>query len=227
MRRTSRSAGFSLVEALAALVITCLLVVGLFPFVGQIMATWTRGSEKASVVDMVTRGLGRVREDLRLALPPHTEDAVFRGDGNGITFSAVTDLGLGRKGVELLSITVEHDGDGWALVRKSGLSTTDEPANAKNRVVLFTGRFKYVFGYIDDRGNRQSTWNAAKMPSRVLLQILGANGPVLPIAFEMPIFAQLSALCMVRKTAIGCPDALGDSEQAQEAQAAGLINLTH
>jgi hypothetical protein len=227
MRRTSGNAGFSLVEALAALVITCLLVIGLFPFVAQIMSTWTRGSEKATVVDMVTRGLGQIREDLRLALPPHTENAVFHGDSDGIKFLAATNLGLGRKGVELISITVEHDGDGWALVRRSGVSTGDEPAKAKNSVVLFTGRFKYVFGYIDDQGNRQSAWNSVNMPSRVLLQILGANGPVMPIAFEMPIFAQLSALCMVRKTAMGCPDALGDAEQAQEAQAAGLVSLTH
>ena len=66
--RPLAKAGFSLIEVLATLLVTMLLVLTLTPFVSQMLRTWARGGEVANLVELKTRGLGRLREDLRHAL---------------------------------------------------------------------------------------------------------------------------------------------------------------
>ncbi|MBO0758208.1 MAG: hypothetical protein J2P54_20355, partial [Bradyrhizobiaceae bacterium] len=55
-------------EVLTALIIATLLFLALTPFVGQMLAMWARAEEAASVVELKTRGLGRLRDDLRHAI---------------------------------------------------------------------------------------------------------------------------------------------------------------
>ena len=54
-RKSSPEAGFSLIEVLAALVVTTLLVLALTPLVGQMLATWSRGSEASRAVELESR----------------------------------------------------------------------------------------------------------------------------------------------------------------------------
>src|SRR5262245_9284501 len=116
-RPASAEAGFTLVEVLAALVITLLLVVALTPFVGQMLATWARGTETTRAVELVTRGVGLLRHDLRHAIVwtgyGKTEDLLlFRGNEVSMSFPAATGLAPGRDGLEMISITVDASRDG-------------------------------------------------------------------------------------------------------------------
>ena len=212
-RRRSRSAscGFSLVEVLAALVVTMLLVLAFTPFAGQMLATWVRGSETARLVELKTRGISRLRQDLRHAIVwtgfgEEDKLATFRGAATAISFAAITGLGPERDGVEMLSITVDTSADGRALVRRrAGLAGTAF-GTFRDPVILVSGPFRYVFTYIARDGRELPVWtNQAELPSRIKLSIFDHRGAVFSAPIELPTLASLSAGCLVNARLPGCP----------------------
>jgi prepilin-type N-terminal cleavage/methylation domain-containing protein len=205
----SRNAGFSLIEVMAALVVTCLLMLGLTPFVNQLLSTWARGSTIGVVVDMTSRGIGQLRKDLRHAVPLADRPGVvaFRGDELHFEFPAATGLGTGRGGVEMISISTEQlEGRELALVRRrSGHVPTESGAEFKDQVVLFSGNLQYIFRYIAEDGTRQSTWSdRPDLPVRIEVNILEGRDPVLPV-LELPLYADMSVACLLQPGAPGCP----------------------
>jgi prepilin-type N-terminal cleavage/methylation domain-containing protein len=212
----SRNAGFSLVEVMAALVVTCLLMMGLTPFVNQLLSTWARGSTIGVIVDMASRGMGQLRKDLRHAVPLAARPGVvaFRGDELHFEFPAATGLGTGRGGVEMIAVSAEQlEGNELAMVRRrSGQVTTESGAEFKDPVVLFSGNVQYMFRYIARDGTRQSTWSdRPDLPLRIEVNILDGPDPVLP-ASELPLYADMSAACLLQPGGLGCPRA---SKQGQ------------
>src|SRR5262245_16973422 len=157
------SAGFSLIEVLAALVVTMLLVVALTPFAGQMLATWARGSEAARVVELMTRGVGVLRNDLRHAILwtgyGQTENLIlFRGNEVSLSFPAATGLGPGRNGLEMISVTVDASHDGLALVRRRAPLIGSTYGPFTDPVVLFSGPFRYAFRYYSRQGHQLTGW---------------------------------------------------------------------
>jgi type II secretory pathway component PulJ len=207
----SARAGFSLVEVLAALVVTTLLILALTPLAGQMLATWARGSEAARAVELKTRGLGRLREDLRQAIAWSgfglTENLLmFRGTDTSMSFPVSTGLGVGRDGVEMLSITVDTSVDGRALVRRRAPLIGSTHGVMSDPVVLFSGPFKYVFRYYTRDGLSQPVWsNRTELPARVELIVTDRRGPIFSAPVELPVFASLSAGCLVSSGLPGCP----------------------
>jgi prepilin-type N-terminal cleavage/methylation domain-containing protein len=215
----SRNAGFSLVEVMAALVVTCLLMMGLTPFVNQLLLTWARAGTIGVIVDMTSRGIGQLRKDLRHAVPLAARPGViaFRGDELHFEFPAATGLGAGRGGVEMIAISAEQlEGKELALVRRrSGHVTTESGAEFKDPVVLFSGNLQYIFRYIAQDGTRQSTWSdRPDLPIRIEVDILDGRDPVLP-AMELPLYADMSVECLLQPGAHGCPRASGAAKQGQ------------
>jgi prepilin-type N-terminal cleavage/methylation domain-containing protein len=215
----SRNAGFSLIEVMAALVVTCLLMMALTPFVNQLLSTWARGSLIGAIVDMTSRGIGQLRKDLRHAVPLAARPGVtaFRGDELHFEFPAATGTGLGtgRGGMEMIAISAEQlKGKGLAIVRRrSDHVSTD-------RVVLFSGDFQYVFRYIAQDGTRQSTWsNRPDLPVRVEVDILDGRDPIVP-TLELPLYADMSIECLLQPGKPGCPRA---SLPAMQGQALGQV----
>ena len=220
----SRNAGFSLVEVMAALVVTCLLMMALTPFVNQLLSTWARGSLIGVIVDMTSRGIGQLRKDLRHAVLLAARPGVtaFRGDELHFEFPAATGLGTGRGGVEMIAISAELlEGKELAIVRRrSGHVSTESGAEFKDPVVLFSGNFQYRFRYIAQDGTRQSTWNnRPDLPVRIEVDILDGRDPVVP-ALELPLYADMSVACLLRPGKPGCPRA---SQPAQQSQALGQV----
>ena len=207
----SGRAGFTLVEVLASLVVTTLLILALTPFVGEMLATWARGSETAGLVELKTRGIAVLRRDLRHAVVwtgfGRTENLLaFRGNESSLSFPVVAGLGPGRDGLEMLSITVGTSVDGRALVRRRAAIIGSTYASFADPVVLFSGPFKYVFRYTSRNGEQTPTWaGQPDLPSRVELQILGIDSLPLSTPIELPIFASLSAGCFTSSTLPGCP----------------------
>jgi prepilin-type N-terminal cleavage/methylation domain-containing protein len=206
-----RNAGFSLIEVMAALVVTCLLMMALTPFVNQLLSTWARGSLISVIVDMTSRGIGQLRKDLRHAVPLAARPGVtaFRGDELHFEFPAATGLGTGRGGVEMIAISAEQlEGKKPAIVRRrSGHVSTESGAEFKDPVVLFSGNFQYMFRYIAQDGTRQSTWsNRPDLPVRIEVDILDGRDPVVP-ALELPLYADMSVACLLQPGKLGCPRA--------------------
>jgi prepilin-type N-terminal cleavage/methylation domain-containing protein len=218
----SRNAGFSLVEVMAALVVICLLMVALTPFVNQLLSTWARAGTIGGMVDMTSRGIGQLRKDLRQTVPLAERPGVvaFRGDEVHFEFPAATGLGLGRGGVEMIAISAEQlEGKQLALVRRrSGHLTTESGAELKDPVVLFSGNLQYIFRYIAQDGTRQSTWSdRPDLPVRIELNILDGREPLLP-ALELPLYADMSVVCLLQPGAPGCPRILEAAKQGQALQ---------
>jgi general secretion pathway protein J len=210
--RISGKAGFSLIEVLAALLVTMLLVLTLSPFVMQLLATWSRGGEVARLVEFQTRGLGRLRQDLRHALVltgyGQTQDlAAFEGDETSMSFPVVAGLGPSQLGLEYLSFTVAATIDGRALVRRRAPVIGSSYGSFVDPVVLISGPFKYVFKYYSRDGEELPSWNKSQfdLPGRVELHILDRNGlPLFGVPIAISAFASLSAGCFAIANLQGC-----------------------
>lgn len=211
-------AGFSLIEVLAALIVTMLLVLALTPFTGQMLATWARGSEAAGVVEVMTRGMGVLRSDLRRAVVwAGRSEARFRGDEASLSFPTATGLGPGRQGVQMISITVDPSGDGRALVRRSATPAADRHGPFTDPVMLMSGPYSYRFRYVSRKGQSSPAWtDPHEPPARVVLEIAGANGPVYQAPLEFPVPASLSAACLANKKLPGCPNAQPDEQDIRQ-----------
>jgi hypothetical protein len=73
--------------------------------------------------------------------------------------------------------------------------------------VLFSGNVQYMFRYIARDGTRQSTWSdRPDLPLRIEVNILDGPDPVLP-ALELPLYADMSAACLLQPEGLGCPRA--------------------
>jgi general secretion pathway protein J len=228
----SAEAGFTLVEVLAALVVTLLLVVALTPFVGQMLATWARGTETTRAVELVTRGVGLLRHDLRHAIVwtgyGKTEDLMlFRGNEVSMSFPVATGLAPSRDGLEMVSITVDASRDGRALVRRRAPLVGSTYTSFRDPIVLFSGPFRYVFRYFPREGPGLPMWvNTQEPPARVELTIADERGPIFTAPLEIPLFASLSAACLASTNLPGCPaSAPTEDEQDPEGwmKEAGLL----
>ena len=159
---------------LAALLVTMLLVLTLTPFVSQMLATWTRGSEVADLVELKTRGLGRLRGDLRHAIVwagvgQVQDQPAFEGDETSMNFPMVTGLGRNGTGLEYLSFRVANGINGRALVRRRAAITGSTYGSFVDPVVLFSGPFRYVFRYYARGGEQVAVWSKGRMalPARI------------------------------------------------------------
>jgi hypothetical protein len=215
-------AGFSLIEVLAALIVTMLLVLALTPFTGQMLATWARGSEAAGAVEVMTRGLGVLRNDLRRAVVSAgrgvAENAArFRGDERSLTFATVTSLGPGREGVRMVSITIDPSGDGQALVRRGAAPAGDGYGPFTDPVMLLSGPYSYRFRYVSRKGQPSPAWTDPHAPpARIVLEIAGRNGPVFQAPLEFAVLASLSAACLANRKLPGCPNAQPDEQDIRQ-----------
>jgi general secretion pathway protein J len=211
-------AGFSLIEVLAALIVTMLLVMALTPFVGQMLTTWARGSETARLVELMTRGVGVLRSDLRHAVVwtsrnEEESSRLFRGNEVSLSFLAATMPGPGRDGVELISITVDASDDGRALVRRRAPLVGATHGAFADPVVLFSGPFSYRFRYTSRKGQELTAWaDPHELPARVELNIVGRSGPIFRAPLEFPVLASLSAACLATSNLPGCPNSQPQQE---------------
>jgi hypothetical protein len=211
--RNSTSAGFSLIEVLATLLVTMLLIMSLGPFVSQMFATWSRGSEAAGLVELKTRGINQLRKDLRHAIVwtgyGKLEDlAAFEGNETSLSFPVVAGPGPSGLGIEYLSFTVAKSPDGWALVRKRAPMIGSSYGSFVDPVVLLSGQFKYVFKYCAHEGEALPVWNKGRLdlPSRVELAVADRSGrQIFKLPISIPTFASMSAGCIVSNSLQGCP----------------------
>jgi hypothetical protein len=205
---------------LAALVVTMLLVLAFTPFAGQMLATLARGTDVARLVDLKTRGLGSLREDLRHAIVwtgfgEMDKLATFRGAETWMSFAVASNRGAGASGLEMLSITVDSTSDGRALVRRRAPLLGTTFGSFQDPVVLFSGPFRYVFRYYARDGRELPVWeNRIELPARIKLMIAGPKGAVFAAPLELPTFASLSAGCLVSANLPGCP--VQPKEEANE-----------
>ena len=202
-RSNSASAGFTLIETLAALAIAGAIFAVIAEFAGRTLRNWHHGEATIAVMEMLTRGLGRLQTDLASAVPmspPGTDGATvyFAGNTSALRFVAATGFGVGNRGLELLNISAKQDHDDVLLVRERG-PILNPATQLSDPVVLMRGRIQIRFAYRDSGGRTYASWgNRPDLPAAVLVQVLAQDGtPVFPTAFVLPVPVSLGADCLI------------------------------
>ncbi len=201
-RRADARAGFSMIEMLAALAIAGAMVAVIAEFAGRTMHNWNRGEQTIAVMEMMTRGIGRLSTDLSLALPmgPPGGDGAsvfFLGNTGHLQFVAATGFGSGNRGVELLDIATSEDRGDTLLVRRRGL-VTNPPSQFHDPVTLLRGRMQVRLHYRTSDGKLTDTWERkSELPTAVVVEILNSEGAQMFAApFVLPVATNFPADCL-------------------------------
>ena len=210
VRKTTDRSGFSLLEVLAALVLTTLLMISLTPLVRQMLATWWRGSDVAGLVEFQIRGVAALRHDLISSVvwvgSGQAEDVLFfRGNETSLSFPAISKFGDGADRLEMISIEVTHASNGHALIRRHGpiLGSTFRPPS--DPLILISGPYRYYFRYYARDGRESVSWdNREGPPARIAVNVVDASGQLAAIPIEISTLASLSAACVQNASLPGC-----------------------
>ena len=190
-----RRAGFTLIEALAALAIAAAGFAVIAQFASTAFGNWHRGRDGAAALDMITAGLAQVGRDFGRALPVPAArkpgaTMLFRGGPDRIVLVAATGLRQGDGGLEVISIRAVSSGGGRMLVRERGTLSAGLDASFTDPVALMQGALDFRFAFVDVSGRRSATWvDRPTLPARVELELVHPDGrPVLgpPHVFTLP-----------------------------------------
>jgi len=230
VRAPAARAGFSLIEVLAALTITALVIGAFSPFVAQLIHGWGRGARIAEVTDMLQTATARIDRDVLGAVPllitrDDETTVLFKGTESYAVFVSATGLGRGRQGLELLSFSVEPDGDARALVRRHGRLGTDpdKPEGLRDPVPLISGRFRITLAYRPKTGDAVKLWeNRTELPAAIEVTLTDPSGvPVLPAPLVFPFAADYPAACIADEAPEVCSTLGGDDAGNGDAAASG------
>ena len=206
MRRADRrhgSAGFTLIEVLAALVVTGVFVAVVLPYAGRLATHWWAGETAVEAADQWMQAVNRMGDDLSQAVPyglgaDGLGGAAFRAGPDGIAFVRP---GLGDAGgLESVAYEVRSGRDGATLVRRSRRFDPDGFAGGIGGApsTLIAGPFRLRLVVVASDGSRRRDWSSADgMPVAVELSA-NAEPPgrraMLPVApVLMPIAARAPA----------------------------------
>lgn len=160
MRRSERRGGYVMLEALAALAISGLVLAAVPLASGILIRTWQRVTQGSDTLDTLATGLAVVRQELstlRRERFPGRDDVPYMFLGTPDTVGAVLPGGGGPNdtGEAVVVLSVRPEAAGNTLLRGSvpyrpdirsfvGLPLADP-------VVLLTGPWRYQFQYADRR----------------------------------------------------------------------------
>ena len=210
MTRRSRRRGFSLLEAVLALVLATLLFGGISLYTGTWLRQWEGIVERGGRDDTVAVVLDRIVEDLEAAQPIHADGpggrrVSFEGGGDTVVFLRPA-LGFdARAGLDRIAYVTPFLGGTSAITRSrrdhggSGRGGEDLP--------LMRGAMRLRFSYAGEDGVLSSTWNDAQsLPAFIRVEISGDH----PQPWAEAAFARLR----IRMPAnCGTPDMLPECRE--------------
>jgi prepilin-type N-terminal cleavage/methylation domain-containing protein len=209
-----RCGGFTLVETLAALAITAVIFVAMAGLIRSVVWGFDRGTRTITTADRLVLAVERVAGDFAAArFVQKATDA-----GSGVAFTASGDSSAGRvtfvsgagiaagpRGEEIVSLSIEPDGDVTRLVRRRapwrGPSDRFGDIPLQDPVVLIEGNYDMSFSFSkagpDGRLNWTSNWSDQdSIPQSVRLVIRDHNSgiDILPRA-EFRLRSDLKMSC--------------------------------
>lgn len=199
-RRPSRGprAGFTLIEVLAALVVTGALVAVVLPYAARLATHWWVGETAVEAADGWMQAVGRMGDDLSQAVPyglgPSSAPAFLAGPD---TVSFVRPALGGGAGLETVVYAVRSSSAGSALVRTSRAFDPDTFGRVAGGTpaTLIDGPFRLRLVEVARDGARRRNWSAADgMPAAVELSVTAPGRVPIPVApVLMPIAARAPA----------------------------------
>jgi hypothetical protein len=213
-------AGFTLIEALAALAITATIILSTGGLLYQNIFFFDRGTrivdqseQLALAVDALTRDLGAAR----FVVQKHANvaRAAFTGtpdsaDGPAkILFITSGGKEAGSQGEEVVSITVEQGDEFTQLVRRRapwlGPRVHLEDAQPSDPVILLKGKFSISFRFSELTKEGKIVWHDSwtgetGLPHAIRLNVRNEEGADLLVGAEFPVHADASAACAAGET---------------------------
>ncbi len=179
MTRKSRArAGFTLIEALASLVLATMLFGGLALYTGTWLRQWQAMIAKGGQEDTVAVILDRMVEDLEAAQPAYSSserNAVVRFTGNAdeVTFVRPA-LGYERRaGFDEITYSMGHAGVDRALIRARRDYTTGDGGED---LPLARGDLRLSFSYAGPDSPLGPEWTIVnRLPSLIRIEIYGKS----------------------------------------------------
>jgi general secretion pathway protein J len=193
--RRRADAGFTLLEALAAIALMGLIVGALATVTAKWMPNWNRSQVRVHRNEQVAIALDRMVADLSAAeyVSPNRVNNVplFRGAEFAIMFVRSAVGPNSRPGLEIVQIAETVDKSGPALVRTRApfvpLATGDplvDPIPFADPVVLLRAPFRIAFAYAGPDGTWGNAWQqSGELPTAIRFDIRDGEGrPVVSTA---------------------------------------------
>lgn len=229
----SASAGFTLVEALAATLLMGIILAALATVTGQWLASWDRGFTRLQRIELLAIGLDRLTDDLAAAefisIGPGNGNALpmFDGDKLSVTFVRTTLAPNAGGGLEVVRIAETSDGGAPALVRSTAPLPTGALQDADalvfaNPVVVIRAPYRVSFSYAGPGRVWRDTWQGQnQLPRAVRAQVRdNATSMLLAASTSTLIHIELPASCTW--TGNNCP--IGNRQGAPGAASDGAAN---
>lgn len=194
--------GFALVEALAALAITALLAALLLPILANSLSRWSATVARAGRLDQLMRAEVSLQAELAslAALPDPAAPSssrgpgrpFFRGEARALVFARLTAEEPGAPTLSAVSLGIEADETGEALVRRSGaprgLGPGVDPARLGSPIAVLTGEKAMHFAYLDSEGTPSESWtDRPDLPAAIALTVVSADGREHVLSFTTPV----------------------------------------
>ena len=224
--RSSRNAGFTLVEAMVATLLMAFILAALATVTAQWLGNWDRGFIRAQRVELLAAGLERVVADLAAAeiVSPGgaNEPPLFDGSELSVTFVR-TALGPNTSnGLEVVRISEAADSRGPALVRMTAPfvplaagARGGDRLNFANLVVMIRSPYRVSFSYAGTDHVWRETWRGAKqLPRAVRVSVRdAATSRILATSTSTLVHAEIPARC-TWPTTTECPGVVVSSNSS-------------
>jgi general secretion pathway protein J len=227
---SGRVSGFTLIEALAAMVLMAMIVSALATITSQWLPNWNRGFDRTQRSESVSIALDRISADIGaseyMRANRQTKNVLFGGSELSIIFARAS-LGPNAKpGLEVVRIAETTDSQGIVLTRwrAAFVPGGEEQLNFVDPVVLLRAPYRVSFSYAGrDRVWKNSWRESPTMPTAVLLTVRdAATERTLPFSRVAVIHVEASAESVCAQAEGGCdakpsPDGAAQTPRSGEA----------
>ena len=231
-------AGFTLLEALAAIALMATILAALATLTGQWLPNWNRGLTRVQQDERTALALERIIADLGAAeFLPFGRDSrlpLFDGTEHAVAFVRTTFVPNAPAGLEIVRIAEVAAEKGADLVRtraafmpvKAGGSDKDQPI-FNDPVVLMRAPIRLSFAYAGSDRVWRENWRAQmQLPSAIRLTLRdGLTRRVLATSTTAIVHGQLPADCIFAKSAAECLDPRFRGTAANAGRAGGSSQL--
>lgn len=201
-RPGTNEAGFTLIEAMIAVVLMAFILAALGTVTEKWLSNWSRGFFHLQQDELTATGLDRIMADLSVAkyVSGAGDVPLFNGTERSVMFVRSTLNPNALTGLQIVRIAPISDERGPALVRSTSPfdpnMSGDEELEFSNPVVILRGPYLFSFSYAGSDRVWQDEWPAqAQLPRAVRLRIQDAATGATLSTTSTVIHTDLSAQC--------------------------------